>query len=248
MLASLPVDDLKSSGGGAWNLKGRVNWKKSKISTFEGASVIEVQHDKNSGTSRDKGVGGISIPCAPRGFPRSSGGLVVSFDVYFPAGWKWARGGKFGGVSVGTEPASGGRHNDRGASNRIMWQTDGGAILYIYPPSGVKQVAPALAKAKDYGNGVFNAEFARALRVGQWNTVELGTRLNTFSGSKPNADGAGSLTVNGRTETIDRVIWRRYPDVRLEGFDMGVFFGGPDPSPVDQHAYYKNFRVHEWKD
>jgi hypothetical protein len=244
----MPVSDLTLPKGSAWNLKKGINWKKSKIATFEGEKVIQVNHDRNSGTSSHKGIGGISIASVPRGFPRSEGGVVVSFDVYFPAGWKWARGGKFGGVSIGTEPASGGRHNDRGASNRIMWQTDGGAILYIYPPSGAKQVAPALTESRKMGNGVFNKEFAGALKIGRWNTVELGTKLNTFSGSKPNADGAGSLTVNGRTETIDRVIWRRFPDLRIEGFDLGVFFGGPDPSPVDQHAYYKNFKVYEWKD
>jgi hypothetical protein len=245
LLASMPVSTLTTKGG-PWNA--RINWKKSSISTFQGEQVIQVNHDKGSGTSKHKGVGGISITTMPTGFPRSSGGIVVSFEVYYPPGWQWARGGKMGGVGIGPEAASGGRHNDRGASNRIMWQSNGGIILYIYPPDGVKQIAPAIAKSKAYGNGVFNKEFAGALKIGQWNTIELGTKLNTFTGSKPNYDGVGSLTVNGRTETINQVLWRRYPDIKIEKFDLGVFFGGPDPSPVTQFAYYRNFKVYDWQD
>lgn len=249
LLASLPVADLLRPGGGAWKLKAPPAWKLSKVTKVGGEDVLSVFHQKNSGTSSDPGVGGIGISAAPRGFP-SSTGAVVAWDVFFEPGWDFVRGGKFGGMGVGPGVASGYRHSEDGASNRVMWQEDGGCIVYIYPPEGSKQEVPALRAQsdKDHGAGFFGREFAKALKIGAWNRIELGTKLNTFTGSRPNADGKASLTVNGVSRTLDDVVWRKFPKLAIESFEFGVFFGGPSPASRNCRALYKNFAVHAWKE
>ena len=188
-ISALPIRDLGDRKGGAWKVN-RVNWKKSDIHRVDGDDVIRVTYEKNSGTSRDPGVGGIDITAAPKGFPSDS--VVVGFDLFFCPGWEFARGGKLVGISVGHGPASGYRHSDTGASHRIMWQGDGGAITYIYPPSNLPQEDPKL-KAEGHGVGYFHDIFkSGTLKVNQWNHIEIGIKLNSFRGSKPNADGVAT--------------------------------------------------------
>ena len=247
LITSLPVTDLSKPKCGAWN--GHVDWKKSKVTTFQGDTVLLVHHDKQSGTTTPAGVnavGGITIFAAPSGLPLSDGGYVFGFDVYFPKGYQFARGGKMGGMYMGSGNASGGHHSANASSNRIMWQVDGGVILYIYPPLGAKQPRKELQGDPTYGFGALKAEFAKSLKTG-WNRIEIGTKMNTLTNGKANADGIGSLTVNGISHDLPNVVWRTGP------WTMGTlvfneFFGGPDNSPVDQDCMYKNFGVFKWKD
>ena len=243
-ISALPIRDLGDRKGGAWKVN-RVNWKKSDIHRVDGDDVIRVTYEKNSGTSRDPGVGGIDITAAPKGFPSDS--VVVGFDLFFCPGWEFARGGKLVGISVGHGPASGYRHSDTGASHRIMWQGDGGAITYIYPPSNLPQEDPKL-KAEGHGVGYFHDIFkSGTLKVNQWNHIEIGIKLNSFRGSKPNADGVATLTVNGKSGEVSNIRWRRSPDLDITSFNIGTFFGGPTPAPKDCTAYFKNIEIFEWK-
>jgi hypothetical protein len=233
--------DLRSltKGGGSWNIK-KYNLKKSNITQFKGEDVIRCWYSKNSGTSRNPGVGGFSFEATPNGMNRDA--VVFSWEVYYPRGFQFARGGKFGGVHVGYGAASGGNFSTTGASNRVMWQTDGGIIAYVYPPSGLWQKVPGL-DSKGYGTGFFNKELARSLKTDSWNKIELGTKLNTFKNGAPQADGETSVTVNGKRMVQTGINWRRSEDLKISAFDMGTFFGGPDPSPVDQECYFKNFQM-----
>ena len=233
--------DLRSlmKGGGSWNIK-KYNLKKSNLTQFKGEDVIRCWYSKNSGTSRNPGVGGFSFEAIPSGMNRDA--VVFSWEVYYPSGFNFARGGKFGGVHVGYGAASGGNFSTTGSSNRVMWQTDGGIIAYVYPPSGLWQKAPGL-DSKGYGTGFFNRELARSLKTDSWNKIELGTKLNTFKNGAPQADGETSVTVNGKRMVQTGINWRRSEDLKISAFDMGTFFGGPDPSPVDQECYFKNFQM-----
>jgi len=244
LLVQPPLTDLSKPNCGGFN--GFVHWYKSTLVTFLGVPAIKCHHDANSGSTLPSTVGGVTIMGKPRGFPISSGGCVLTLDAYWPTGYKWARGGKICGVGIGVG-ASGGRHSPVGASNRIMWQQDGGAILYVYLPSGVPQ--PNGLTSRTYGTGIFHTQFAGALKTGQWNHLEIGTKLNTFTGSTPNADGAACLTINGVSWTVGGIVWRSTPSQTLNvcGF-MGEFFGGPDNSPVAQDCYYSNFGVYQWTD
>lgn len=243
---ALALDDLAKPGAGAW--KGRVKWNKCEVASFQGQSALRVFYKKGSGTSADPhhDQSGMSIKCECIKGAKSA---VVCFDVFFdPANWHWSRGGKLGGIFVGDGAASGGRHTPTAASHRIMWQADGGAISYIYLPSGLAQPNPQLA-ASDYGTGLHHATFARALKPGQWNRVEIGVKLNSFGADgKPAGDGRAMLCINGVSAVTDRINWSPRPDLLLSAFEYTTFFGGPDPAVVDSVSYVRNFQVREWRD
>lgn len=240
-LLELPVDDLLKPKGGAWNLDGRVNWKKSGIETRDGRPVLRVFYGKGSGTSSDPGIGGVLFKAVPKGLPSER--AMMSFDVFFAPGWNFSKGGKFGGFMVGHGDASGYRHSDTASSHRIMWKVDGGAIAYIYPPSNLDQEDERL-RACGCGIAYFHDLFpAGTLKVGAWNSVQIGLKLNTFRGGKPQPDGVAVLTVNGITGTVDNIRWRRSPDLKISSIAFNTFFGGPDPAVVDCTAFFRDFKL-----
>lgn len=247
LLLKLPVTDLTLPNAGVWN--GRVSFKKSGLAAFQGETVLRAFYQKGSGTSSDPHHDASGMSVTSEAVPIvGAKALVVAFDIYFdPARWHWSRGGKLGGIFVGTGKASGGRHSDDGASHRIMWQEDGGAISYVYPPAGLPQRDPKL-KASNYGIGYHHQAFQGALKAGQWNHVEIGVKLNSFRGGKPAMDGKAVLTVNGVTAALDGINWSKSPDIQITSFEYNTFFGGPDPARVDSVAYTKNYEVYEWRD
>lgn len=251
LLAQLPIADILKPGGGNWKFSKPVSWLGSSVVNYQGTQALKVHHDKGSGsTATDpSAIGGIGVFGVPNGLPASSGGVVFAYDVLYPPGWQWARGGKMGGVSIGTGKSSGGHHTADGASHRVMWQVNGGAISYIYVPEGAKQINPALQGSKIYGFGLFNADFAGALKIGTWNRIEVGTKLNTFDAAgAPIPNGWATLTVNGMTRAVNNVVWRSRPSDNINNVFFSDFFGGPENSPVDQSSYYANPALYAWKD
>lgn len=247
--AVLPLADLAKKDGGAW--KGRVKWNKSSLVTFGGERVVRVFFKKGSGTSgmahpEASGCSLVSKNPAIRG----QTGVVVAFELYFdPKAWHWSKGGKIGGLFVGPGVASGYRHSEDGASHRMMWQRDGGAISYIYPPAKLKQADPDL-KPDGHGVGYFGDDKfpAGTLKVGRWNRVEIGLKINTFTGGKPNPDGKSVLTINGVSGVLNNIRWAKSPDLKIDNFGFTSFMGGPDPAVIDSVMYVKNFEVFRWKD
>lgn len=241
---ALPVEDLLERGGGAWRLQGRVNWKNSRLDAARGE--LRVRYAKGSGTSKDPGVGGMLFTAVPEGLP--SRAAKVAWEVYFDRGWHFSKGGKMGGLFVGEGVASGYRHCPTASSHRIMWQRDGGAISYIYPPGDLPQADPRLQAegcgVAYHGDTAFPAG---TLKVGRWNSIVLGVKLNTFDPEgRPNADGVAFLEINGKAATVERVRWARSPDLLISNFGFNTFFGGPDPAVRDCSARYRNFRVLDW--
>ena len=219
LISRLPINDLAVPKLGAWN--GRVKWNKSGVTQLQGQPVIRTFFKKGSGTSAHpfREASGMTIATKAQGLVGTPG-AVVCFDVFFdPEAWHWSRGGKLGGLFVGEGAASGGRHTATGSSYRIMWQADGGAISYFYLPKGVPQPNPALASCHEFGLGLHHATFAGALKVGQWNRIQLGVQLNTFAGGKPAGDGKAMLCVNGVSAVTDRINWVGRPDLKLNGFE-----------------------------
>ena len=238
---ALEIADLAREGGGAWGLRRPVNWKKSSIQTFQGRPALRVFYGKGSGTSSDPGVGGMAIVAVPKALdPQAS---AISFEVFFDKGWHFSKGGKIGGFFVGAGVASGYRHSDTGASHRVMWKADGGAISYIYPPGNLRQEDPKL-KPEGHGIGYFGDLFPTGtLRVGEWNSVMLGVRMNSFTKGRPNPDGVALLTINGKTGIKKDIRWSRSPDLVISSLDINTFFGGPDPAVRDCTAYFRDFRL-----
>lgn len=233
---------LLTKGGGSWNVE-KVNMKKSDVTTFQGRSAVKTVYEKNSGTSNDPGVGGFSFMAKPDGMNKQA--ITFSWDVWYPKGFEFARGGKMGGTTVGYGAASGGNHSTTGASNRIMWQVDGGVIDYIYPPYNLKQTIPGL-KSDGYGCGFFGNEFAKALKFDTWNHIEIGTKMNTFKNGVPQLDGETYVVVNGKKCVLKGINWSKSPDLLISDFSFSTFFGGPLPSPKWQVCYFSNFQMRKY--
>ena len=249
VIANLPVTDLLKKDGGAWN--GKVNMRKSKLvkltGEYAGKDAIHVQFDKNSGAPGGNFNGGLAVDFSPRGMRKDA--VVLAMRVFYPIGFDFARGGKMIGIEMGEGESSGGRHSPNASSHRIMWQTDGGAISYIYPPEGVKQADSRLS-TESFGVGAWKKDFERVLKTGKWHDVEVGVRMNTFDArGKPNPDGVGYIRIDGISREFTGIRWagtKKYAYV--SGLTVSSFFGGPLTSPKDQHAYYADFSVREWDD
>lgn len=247
LIATLPVSDLSKPKAGVWNAK--INWKKGGLDTFQGQQVVRAFFKKGSGTGSmpNHDSSGLSIDAQPAGFVGTKA-IVVAFDVFFDGSkWEWSKGGKLGGIFIGPGKASGGRKTEDGASHRIMWKADGGAISYIYPPTGLPQTNPGFKGNPTYGYGLHQDTFKGILKKGQWNRVEIGVKLNSFVNGKPAGDGRAVLTVNGKTAVTENINWAKSPNILIDSFEYSTFFGGPDPATTDSVTYTKNFAVYEWK-
>lgn len=236
----LPVTDLAKKGGGAWNVKGRVNWKLSSVQTFQGQPCLRMFFKKGSGTGSKQATGGVSFDTVPRGLPGDA--ATLSFDLFPEPGIDWSRGGKFGGLGIGHGAASGYDHSTTGASARLMWQENGGLIAYLYTASGLPQVDPKL-KADGHGIGYFHKELAGSIRAGQWNTLSIGVKINTFTNGRPNPDGRVSVSINGKTMTKDDIRWSARPDLNITSIIWSPFFGGSWVAPKDTVMYARNFKL-----
>jgi hypothetical protein len=248
LITNLPVSELLKPKGGAFNTGRDVIFGSGKIITFEGEKVLSVFYEKGTGTSKDKKpkLGRFDFTAVPKGLPSKS--AVIRFQVYFAPGWDFSKGGKLSGLSVGDGVSSGYRRSDDGASNRMMWQSNGGAISYVYPPKDLDQVDPKLAKT-EHGYGYFQELFpAGTLKVGRWHTIEIGIKLNTFSNNKPNADGVGYLAIDGKSGVISNIRWSKFIDLKITKFSFSSFFGGPAPAATNCYAYFKNYELRNWKD
>jgi len=174
--------------------------------------------------------------------------IAFSWDVWYPRDWDFACGGKHGGVHIGTGQASGGDRSPDGGSSRIMWQKNGGVISYAYGPQGANQPNRDMRNKRDGGAcgdyGCAPVRFGdNTLKREQWNTIVLGTKVNTFNGSTPNADGEVYVIVNGERKSAGNIVWSRFPNKKITEFDIGTFFGGGCVSPKDQVMYFRNFRM-----
>ncbi|AGE51139.1 hypothetical protein PBCVCVG1_329R [Paramecium bursaria Chlorella virus CVG-1] len=235
--------NLLTKGGGDWKIGNAVNMKNSKVEQFQGDTVVKAVYGKNSGTSGDPGVGGFRFSAAPIGLNKDA--ITFAWEVYYPQGFQFAKGGKHGGTFIGHGAASGYNHSPTGSSNRIMWKKDGGVIDYIYPPSDLKQKIPGLVP-DGHGIGFFQDDFEKALKYDMWNKVEIGTKMNTFKNGVPQLDGESYVVVNGKKRVLKGINWSRSPDLFINRFDWNNFFGGPDPSPVNQMCFFKNYQMKKY--
>lgn len=158
-----------------------------------------------------------------RPFP-AQGGVLASFNIMFHQGFEWGCRGKIGGFVVGTGSASGGKHSSTAASYRMCWNSGGGAFAYVYVPSGTQSRQPPgpLQKSWQFGQLIWEREFARVFTAGKYSRVEMGIRLNTPGKS----DGVMMLRVDGRQHTMNGIVWRT-GNQPVTFFGLGIFHGGP---------------------
>jgi hypothetical protein len=181
---------------------------------------------------------------------KTSGGLMASFKVYYPADFQFSCGGKIAGFKVGPGDAEGCGKSRDGGSHRIMWQDSGHATSYIYTPTiydkmqRVKELQDGSKKKCGISLLVPNGP---VLRRGQWNTITIGLKLNTLRGEgQPNADGQLLLVVNGNSVYRSGIVWRGRKSHGFEDFLVHTFYGGPCTSPAKGHAFVSDVTLYNW--
>lgn len=160
--------------------------------------------------------------------PRTS--ATLTYQVRFPQGFQWVKGGKLPGLYGGVEPFSGKKHNDNGWSLRLMWRTNGAGEIYAY-----------IAGQSGYGLSIDRGGVTW-LADGQWHTVSLHVVLN----SPGNADGSASLSVDGVTGINSTGMTITSTNTQIGGIFFSTFYGGHDrswapsaPTSID----FSNFAV-----
>lgn len=180
---------------------------------------------------------------------------VLEYEVYFPSGFSWTKGGKLPGLYGGDKMCSGSKLRPNGEncfSTRLMWRENGIGEAYMYLPfaenednfcrqcayptgSTCKALAGAEFCAWDRGSFRFKA--------GSWNKVRQVVKLNTPG--KPN--GKFELYVNGRKVAAStNVVYRTTGSLKISGMLFSTFFGGDSSSYAprsDQEIYFRGIRI-----
>ncbi len=194
-------------------------------------------------------AGGTGFKANPsKSLPAES--ATVSYSVYFPNNFDFRKGGKAGcGLCLGTkvgECDTGGEHSKSGGSVRVVWKENGQGIAYIYLPTQVQlsSQGAAFKKVADstdkMGIHIFGKS-AMKFKKGEWNAVSLSVKLNNPSAS----DGLLRITINGVTEEITDMVYRRESSVKINTMSFTTFFGGStkDYAPLKpETATFKDFR------
>jgi len=222
---------------------GLLNWDKAIVVNFPRGTWAQ----RSSANGEQAGLGFYAKP-GPNVFNRDA--VALSYKVFFPKNFEWAKGGKLPGLYSKFGSASGNHDADIGFSYRVMWRAGGQAEAYVYTTG---RQDPSLERVKgfiedkDIGNSIGRgvADFV----AGQWNTVKLFMRLNTFKDNKPVANGQIQLEINGKVAVdFDKLVWTNRKDIQIEGIMFQSFFGGNDVSwapSVDQSIAFKDFLLTE---
>lgn len=192
----------------------------------------------------------------------------LSYDVYFQAGYDWARGGKLPGLSAkewdsGCSKTEDGLQTDPGPhrwSVRVMWREGGANELYVYEQSRTPGLCGARLRTR------------MPFQTGKWRAVTVYVKLNSAAAAR---DGVAALYFDGTlAQSITGVQFRGTTEKAslIRNVFFSTFFGGneakrlyckghpsnatycqpPDPKiettwvPKDvAHVLFDNITVHE---
>ena len=237
---ALPSPSSKK-GSAPWYIQ---NWSNPK-SVSSGTDGLKISY-KAGAVGMSGGTGFKANPS--KSLPAES--ASVSYNVFFPSTFDFRRGGKAGcGVCLGTklyECDTGGEHSNSGGSVRVTWKENGQGVAYMYLPTQAplnSQSAAFKAASDDpdrTGIHIF-AKSALKFNKGAWNTVTLTVKLNSPSSS----DGVLRLTINGVTEELTDVLYRRDASVKINTMVFATFFGGSSKeyAPLkSETATFKDFK------
>lgn len=254
-MQSLPLPNPTKLKSGPWFLARWTNPERASVS----GDQLTIRH-KTGCVGMESGSGFRARPFSKV----PSDHVLLSYEVYFPEEFKWVKGGKMAGLSIGVGDvdASGGDWKDDGGSFRVMWREDGQAIAYVYLPMQICK--HGRKKDRDGTLDIQGKEFQEAatgtagkhagldlwfksgnplhLKKGAWNTISVEVRLNTVG----KANGFLGLTVNGEKRTLDSVLYRTDPDVHVNWVLFASFFGGSTDdweAKKEEKISYRNFSI-----
>ncbi len=202
------------SGPRYWGLKNNL----SLVATDDPQRprVMELKIPKGSVNpgSRFAPRGGAGFLWTPQ-LPGNTRAACLAYEVRFPAGFDFVKGGKLPGIFGGEGP-SGGRKvtGENGFSTRFMWRTGGKGEVYAYIVG-------------NDGRGISLDRGAFVFKRGGWTRLVQEVILNHPGRN----DGRIRVWVNGRL-VISRakLNFRTRETVHVKGVMAHVFFGGKDPS------------------
>ena len=155
---------------------------------------------------------------------------TLSYQVRFPVGFQFVKGGKLPGIYGGKEPFSGGKHTSDGWSMRLMWRTGGAGEVYSY-------ISTTSGYGDEYGTGNFT--FAAD---GKWHTVSEHIVVNTPG----NADGTVTLSYDGHVAITKTGLAITKTNTPAQGIFFSTFYGGHDKSwspTTDQQLDFTGFKA-----
>jgi len=164
---------------------------------------------------------------------------TLNFDVLFPTGFDFVKGGKLHGLGPGTHVSGCGPMTDTGWSARVMWRAKGILAIYLYHQD----------KSDNCGHYFYST---KKVTPGQWESISLHMRVNSAATAK---DGFVKLYLNG--EMIAQALNIRFVDDpkwafphgegKIANFMFNTFHGGSDVSwapQTPQKAYFDNIAVY----
>ncbi|KAG6884679.1 hypothetical protein C0993_009022 [Termitomyces sp. T159_Od127] len=172
----------------------------------------------------------------------------LTYKVRFEDGFDFQLGGKLPGLYGGAnadiaKKCTGGYHNNKCWSARLMWRDHGAGELYAYLPTANQKLAVCKGKCDlKYGASIDTGNYK--FTPGRW--IELSERVKLNDVGKMNGeievfqDGASKILIKG-------IELRGSEEGRIFGAMIHTFFGGSSKpayaSPKDQKAYFKDFRL-----
>lgn len=169
---------------------------------------------------------------------------TVEYQVMFPRGFDFVKGGKLPGLCGGTSPA-GGKKSDGsdGFSARIMWRERGEIFQYMYWMER--------AAEKNWGDDFpwkdLEASDPQPVKfiLGQWHTLKTEIIMNT-PGER---DGQITSWLDGKLALSQKGAFRaKGATFGIDSLNFTTFFGGnmPDWAPAkDEVAYFADFAIKE---
>jgi len=153
---------------------------------------------------------------------------TLNYDVRFPVGFQFVKGGKLPGLYGGVEPFSGGGHNASGWSMRLMWRAGGAGEVYGY-------ISTTTGYGDDWGRGNFNY-----LADGNWHHITEHVHVNTPGQS----DGYVTLAYDGVQVVNQTGLAVTTTNTPISGLFFSTFYGGHDTTwapTANMHIDFANF-------
>ncbi|KAI8909432.1 hypothetical protein DFJ77DRAFT_433363 [Powellomyces hirtus] len=211
--------------------------------------VMEVTYPAGSRNPKNGPVGGTGFFAAPISL-KGAKTVTLSFQILFPKGFNFVKGGKLPGLYGGRTGCSGGDSALDCFSTRFMFRTKGLGEIYLYVDRKLQDKSFCQVKPVTLCNPQYGASMGRgaySFTPGSWMSLTQTITLNTFKGKKPNKDGRVQVYANGKKVIdFDKVVFIPKPTIGFEGIDFETFFGGSDDSwctPSTQQVYFKGFSL-----
>ncbi|WP_110655634.1 polysaccharide lyase [Salinicola halimionae] len=224
----------------AWvkdGLGGQRRWGEQNLRILDSAEsgldapALRVNYPEGTSSPSDAEEGGAGF-VMPAPALRQADRACLRYQVRFPAGFDFVKGGKLPGLYGGDGPTGGDEVTGKnGFSMRFMWRKQGQGELYEY----------VVNKDSDYGESVGRGRWL--FTPGQWMTVEEEIVLN----DPAQENGVARVWINGQP-TLEQqgIVYRTTDDVHIDGLMFSTFFGGHGSdwrTPRDQSVDFADFTL-----